>query len=864
MVPDAHMDMIDNENLPVDRHLSNIVEGLRKNNRVWLRAETGAGKTTRVPWALWSSALMQERQIWVLQPRRLAACLSAERVAHSLGENVGQGVGYHVRQDRKIGPETRLVYLTDGMFLRRALANPRLEGIACVIIDEFHERSVAMDLALLFVRRLQATSRPDLKLVVMSATMLLNDLEPYLAPCLGFDLEGRLYPVEVHYQAPLKNAPVASSVMKALQDVLSTNASLKGDVLIFLPGAGDIYRAMAHCEALSERYGVDLYPLHANLSSRQQMLALRRGDRPRVIFSTNVAETSITVPGVDTVIDCGLVKVPSFDPVSGLGRLSLQKHSQASAQQRAGRAGRLRPGKVVRLFSKTDYQRRKACEKADIESADLSEALIWLAALKLQPEDVPWLQKPPKASLDRSRILLSSLGAINAKGRLTETGTALASLPVHPRLGKIALEGQKLGVGKRATWVAAFLHEQSLDFSKLDLDEASRSDLLLMEDYFHKACRSSKTNTIFSERGETAVLGHRINKTSKQLQRQLKCEKEHITFSEDSDERVLKSILAGYPDRVAHGRVGKGHRHAQQELQLATGPRLKKSPTSSVINEPWVVVVAGSRTTSRGRSGDIALLLSAIEPDWLLDLENTPVHQNDTLYWNDTLSRVEFASRLMYGMLILDESKEIAKAGKEASGLLLKAVMERGIESTVMPKALQRYAALNTRLNLFSKYSGEEIPETLEFQDVLRDACEGRVSLAQLREYDFYTATLSRFPSSVQRHLEAYLPTQISLGRKKTFRVHYEEGKNPWVASYLQDFFGLREGPYLCDGRLPLTLHLWAPNRRAVQVTSDLAGFWERHYPQLRPGLSRRYPKHDWPSDPISSQPPPPSGRYRR
>jgi ATP-dependent helicase HrpB len=733
-------------NLPIDPLLPQIVDALRASKRLVIEAPPGAGKTTRVP-----PALLAFGDVLVLEPRRLAVRMAARRVASEMKESVGETVGYQVRFEDVTGPGTRLRYLTEGVLTRRMLSDPALSGTGVVILDEFHERHLDSDLALALVNRL------DLRVVVMSATLDAGPIARYLGGCPVLRSAGKLFNLRIDY-TPHSAAPLEEQVAGAMERLMKEG--LDGDVLVFLPGAAEIRRV---ARAL-ERFHLLVVPLHGDLSPAEQDRAVAPAGRPKVILSTNVAESSITIEGVTAVIDSGLARVAVDSPWTGLPSLNIQRVSQASATQRAGRAGRTAPGRVIRLYTAEDFHRRPASDPPEIRRRELSQLVLQLRAMNL--EQIEWLEAPPETALAAANSLLDRLGAT----------PDMAELPLPPRLAKLVLEAARRGVPARGCAAAAVL----------SAGEWGSSDLLtLME-----AEWQPQTQRVFD-----------------QLRRLIPGR------DRAGDPDLLQSVLAAFPDRVArHRRDG--------ELLLASGG----SARFPECHHEFLVALDIEQRRDRGLP--LVRLAAPIEPEWLLD----SAVARTTLEWNRTAERVEQVTALLYDQLVLEETRSPAADSEEAAELLAEKALETDIGRFADRDALDQLRARAT-------FAGIEI----DVPRALRGLCRGRSSFAELAAANLIAAL--RPP-----RLDQIAPERLRLPGGRQVTVHYETGKPPWIESRLQDFFGVRATPRIGD--VPVVVHLLAPNRRPVQVTTDLAGFWERLYPQVRRELSRRYPKHSWPEKP--------------
>ncbi len=786
--------------LPIDPLLPEVRKALRSANRLVIEAPPGAGKTTRVP-----PALLKEVRggIAVLEPRRLAARLAARRVAQELGERVGETAGYRVRFEEAAGPRTRITFMTEGVLTRRLLGDPDLSAIDVVILDEFHERHLEGDLALALLKHL-ARRRPELRLIVMSATLATAPVAAYLDGCPVLRCEGRQHPLDIAY-TPVSAEPLEQRVAGAVEQL--ARAGLEGDVLVFLPGAAEIRRAAQACERVARAAGLLVLPLHGDLSPEEQDRAVAPAASRKLILSTNVAESSVTIEGVRAVVDSGLARVADQSPWSGLPRVTLSRVSRASADQRAGRAGRTAPGRVIRLYPLEDYLRRPERDVPEIARAELSQLLLELAAMDIpDPRVLEWLDAPAEAALSSAADLLERLGARTPEGRLTPTGRTLARMPVHPRLGKLALEGGGRGAAAAAALSAG---------ARLATPHGGPSDLLaLAEQEWDRG-----TKLAYQELRRLAPRHPR------------------------SDDDFLKAVLAAFPDRVAR------RRKSTNELLLAGGGSAILGRESVVRSEFLVAVDIEER---RERGLPLVRLASAIEPEWLVDLFPDRVAEHRSVEWNREAERVEAASALLYEGLIIHETRESPREAHEAGRLLAERALEAGLGRFFDPEELDQFLARTWFASCHS--SAPELTEE-DARAALAGLCRGLRSFAELASVarEGLIPTLeARLPP---RTLAEFAPERLHLASGRQARIRYARGQPPWVEAKLQEFFGIRETPRVARGQVPLVLHLLAPNNRPVQTTTDLAGFWERLYPNLRRELGRRYPRHRWPEDPLTAAP---------
>lgn len=851
--------------LPIDPLLPDIAAALSASASLVIEAPPGAGKTTRVPPALLGGKV-GSGDIVVLQPRRLPARMAAARVAEELHEEVGRTVGYTVRFEDVGGPHTRIRFMTEGILLRRLLADPLLQGTSVVVLDEFHERHLATDLALALLARLQRRERPDLRIVVMSATLEAEPVSEFLGGCPAIRSEGRAFPVSVEYSESHDPRPLSDRIASSVRRLYQSGCD--GDVLVFLPGAGEIRRATDALSGWATDKQLLLVPLHGELSPAEQRRAVTPAARPKVILSTNVAETSVTIDGVVAVVDSGLARMASHSPWSGLPRLAVGKISQAAAIQRAGRAGRTRPGQALRLYTRHDFDARRPYEVPEIGRLDLSEALLTLAALGIGDAGrFDWFESPGAAAIEAAASLLGKLGAIDGSGRLTATGREMLRFPAHPRLARLLVEGERRGVGGQAAALAGILSEGDIsDSARARFGEAgARGPSGEGADLLERLDRFAQAQAAGFERGRLRGLGvdSHAAMAAERARRQYAgaLRRQPGTAPPSSPDAIDRALamagLTAFPDRVMRRRSPGAN-----QAVLATGGAAEVAPLPS--GDLLVAVDAEERAGAAGRpnGSQVVRLAMAIEPDWLIDLVPEGLSETEELLWYPERERVEVVSRLSYGAVVLDETRRAAPPSAEASRLLADAALASGPEAAGQGRDSQ--SVLQVKLELLrSTFPELEVPtvDPAHLRELLLAACDGLTSMADLRAIPMDERLRNSLPPAVIGRLRSDTPDRLAVGAGRQVTIHYESGKPPWIESRLQDFFGMKTGPSVCRGRVPLTLHLLAPNHRAVQVTSDLAGFWLRHYPAIRKELSRRYPRHAWPEDGASATPPPPKAR---
>ena len=875
--------------LPIDEVLPCAVEHLRRAPSLVVEAPPGAGKTTRLPPALLDAGLAEGGDVLVLEPRRIAARMAARRVAEERGERLGETVGYQVRFEEVAGRATRLRFLTEGVLTRRLLADPVLKGVGCVVLDEFHERHLQADLALALLRRLQRGARPDLKIVAMSATLDAAPVARYLGGCPVLRSEGRRFEVSVEHLARHDERPLEVQVEAAVRRLVSEG--LDGHVLVFLPGAASIRRAQEACARVAAEAGLLALPLHGELPAAEQDAAVRPSERGKLILSTNVAETSVTIEGVAAVIDSGLARVAGHSPWSGLPVLKVSRVSRAGAAQRAGRAGRTRAGRCLRLYTAQDFAARPEHETPEVRRLDLAEAVLELRAAGVRDlNEFEWFEPPAAESLEAAETLLRRLGATDASGRVTDAGRSMLRLPLHPRLARIVVEAGRRGVAREACAVAALISERDIRAGRVSLagggpqperergrtgrgaDTHGSSDLLELFDLFAEAEAAGFAPERLRRLDLDANAVRAVGRVSGQLRRLLgrgakargadegAAAGRASRLPDELERELLISVLAGYPDRVARRRPGEGRREGRVELLLSGGGTAELAPESVVRRAEFLVAVdaeeryGGARTPARAAK-TVVRLASAVEPDWLLDLFADALAEKTEARWNAQGERVEVVRRLTYDRLVIDEWRAPEASGEEVTRALAEAALEAGPEAFADREEVARLLA---RVEFVARAFPEWGLPALGEEDVraaLAGMCEGRRSFAELREAGRAGELLERLRRRLApeqwRLVAQTAPERVTLARGRQARVRYERGQAPSVESRLQDFFGMSEGPRVAGGRVPLVLRLLAPNGRPVQVTTDLAGFWAREYPRARRELGRRYPRHAWPEDPL-------------
>ncbi|MCB9682703.1 MAG: ATP-dependent helicase HrpB [Alphaproteobacteria bacterium] len=804
--------------LPIDPVLPAIVDAVRAGHLV-VHAPTGAGKTTRVPRALLDAGVTDGR-IVVLEPRRVAARAAAARMAEELGESVGETVGYQVRLERRASARTRVLVVTEGVLLRQLVADPFLDGVGVVVVDEVHERSVDADLSLAMLRHLHAQVRPDLRLVAMSATADTARLATFLdAPVVRS--EGRTFPVDVRYLPRPDDRDLEVRVADA---VVTALAAHPGDVLVFLPGAGEIRRAAA---LLAGRVGdVDVVELHGRLPPDQQDRALRPGPRRRVVLSTNVAETSVTIPGVTSVVDAGLVRTLQHAPSRGLDRLVVVPCSKASADQRAGRAGRTAPGVAWRLWTERQHHARPDHDAPEVLRVDLSGPLLALHAWgEPDPAAFPWLEAPPAHAIAAAEELLTRLGALDG-GRLSPVGQAMAALPVHPRLARLLVAAHRAGVVSEAAEIAALLGDRLPLRRDGPARHRSDDDLEDLRDALHRPGRHGWQPVSPGAVDRSLLVARQLaDRTTRAL---------GPAPAPGTPEDLRRALLAGWPDRVACQR-GQG-------LLLATGRGARRSPRSAV-DAPWIVAV--EVVDDAGAEAQVHLAC-AIDPAWL------PVTTAIEVTYDPERDRVVGARRTRWMALVVDAQEGVEAPADAVHAALVDAV--RADPARARPKDDADLDRLLGRLAFLARVRpdvGLPAVDADGLAEVAAELAVGRRSLAELRRAPWVDAVRGRLTWDQRQILDTLAPERLEVPSGSAIRLDYPPEGPPVLAVRMQELFGLARTPTVAGQ--PVLLHLLAPNGRPQQVTDDLPGFWARAWPEVRKELRGRYPKHAWPEDPLTA-----------
>jgi ATP-dependent helicase HrpB len=808
--------------LPIDAVLDDLSRTLASHNAAVLVAPPGAGKTTRVPLALLDEPWIGRKKIIVLEPRRIAARASAERMAKTLGERVGDTVGYRVRFGSKVSRATRIEVVTEGIFSRQILDDPELTGVAAVLFDEFHERSLDADLGLALARDAQTGLREDLRILVMSATLDGARVAKLLGDAKVVASEGRAYPVETRYIGRKPDAPLERQMADAIAMALRADP---GSVLAFLPGAAEIRRTQ---NFLSERIhdaGIEIVPLFGALDAAVQDRAIQpapEGSR-KVVLATSIAETSLTIEGVRIVVDSGVARVPRYEPDIGLTRLETVRASRAAVDQRRGRAGRTEPGVCYRLWDEPQTASLMAYTQPEILSADLSSLVLDLAQWGVSdPAALAFLDPPPTPALNEARSLLRELGALDGDGRITAEGKSLRALALPPRLARMIVDSHRLGAGLEAATIAAVLTERGLGGDSVDLD--ARLDQFRRD----RSQRASSARSL-SERWASQVAAT-----------------EGASSPDDAPSTGVMLAFA-FPDRVARNR-GNG------TFVLANGRGAAVDQASALARAPYIAV---AELTGTAASGRILLAAPILQSDIELRFADGIENADEITFDRASMTLRARRKRTLHA-ITLSEAPMALTPSAETARVLADGLVAAGLDRLPWSKPLQQWRG---RVMFLRKAEGEPWPDLSD--DALAEQRErwlapalfDKTSLKEFSAGDLSDAVMGQLPWELRARLEREAPTHFEAPTGTMLPIDYEAEQGPTIAVRLQELFGLTAHPSVAKGAVPLVLELLSPANRPVQVTRDLPGFWRGSYAAVRSDLRGRYPRHPWPEDPANAMP---------
>ena len=836
--------------LPICEIEPRLREALSAHRRVVLTAPTGSGKSTQVPQMLVDGGLLGRGQVKILQPRRLATRLLAGWVAQARKIKLGDEVGYQMRLDNKVSSATRICYVTEGVLLRQMLADPRLSGVGALIFDEFHERHLYGDISLARALQIQASARPDLIIVVMSATLDVAAIEKYLEPCTVLSSEGRTYPVNIEYLAkPGGDGPVWNLAVKELKRLVHEQP--QGDTLIFMPGAYEIARTVqAAREALGGEFAV--LPLHGELPAKDQDAAVAKYDRRKIVVATNVAETSLTIDGVRLVIDSGLARMPRYDPHRGINTLLIEKISRASADQRAGRAGRTALGHCLRLWTAHEHSARPAQELPEVKRLDLAEVILTLKASGI--EDIKtfrWLEVPEPRALERAETLLADLSAIDEQtGAITSLGRRMLAFPVHPRYARMLLVAQDY----RCVWpialIAALTQGRDLlarrqgtdDRDQLTEGESDSDFFVLM-----RAWQTAEESGFHPERcrrlGINPQAARQVGPLFEQFLRIAKEEGLEIAEKPMDRAAVQRCLLVGFPDHLAK-RLDGG-----QRCGLVHGRRGTLAHESVVRAPLFVVAEAREVESGGGRERNLNVVLSlatAIKEEWLRELFPQGFSETRAVAYDSALRRVVARGERRFRDLLLEEAISDQPPADEAAAILAREVTAGRLTLESWDESVEQWVL---RVNLLRGWMPElELP-AIGADDriiMIEHLCHGTFSYNEIRNRPVMPVVKSWLSRQQRSWVEEYAPERIQLPRGRMVKIAYAADNAPTIAARIQDLYDIKDMLWIAGHRIRLRVQVLAPSNRPVQITDNLADFWRDTYPKLKQQLQRRYPKHEW------------------
>jgi len=863
--------MPDPRSLPIYELENAVVASLRAQGRLIVQAPTGSGKSTQIPQMLWRHGLLGERgQVVVLQPRRLAARLLAKRVAQEAGTNLGEGVGYQIRLESRVSDRTRIRFVTEGILLRQMSFDPQLPGVSAIVFDEFHERHLYGDISLARAVQIQQTIRPDLKVAVMSATLDAGALKNYLAPCDVLVSQGRSFPVRIEYlpkRVDFEQEPVWDVAARECERVAEEN---RGDLLVFMPGAYEISRTVQAIQGSRVLRDFVTFPLHGELPPEQQDRAVARYDARKIIVSTNVAETSLTIDGVTTVVDCGLARVARYDSHRGINTLLIEKISAASADQRAGRAGRTAPGVCVRLWTEAEHAKRPAQELPEIKRLDLSEVVLTLKAAGIDDVfDFPWLEKPDPRALERAEMLLEDLGAVGRgvpaeplrdgsprtvrPTTITETGRKMLRFPVHPRYARMFLAAQERNCVRPIALMAALTQGRNFLLRGVDkrTDEA-RDDLLGEEhesDFFRlmRAWRYAEQANFSLDAcrrlGIHAQAARQVGPLFEQFLAIAEAEGLDIAEKRTDGSEVRKCVLAGFSDHLAKRLDGGTLRcelvHARRGL-LARESAIQKSP----------LFVAAEISEIEGRGGEINVLLSlatAIDEAWLKEIFPGDYGQTRSVVYDEQQKRVVSRRERRFRDLVLEAKSSSDEAPLDAAAALLtKEVLAGRIKLEQWDDTVEQWI---TRVNRLAEWFPELEVNPIADADratLIEQICYGELGARDIKDKPVMPILRDWLTAEQLAVLDDYLPERLVMGNGRKSRLTYHKEGPPVLSARIQELYGIEGKFSVGHGRVPVKIEVLVPNQRPLQVTDDLTNFWREVYPKIKPELSRRYPRHEW------------------
>lgn len=841
--------------LPIYELEAELVATLRQAGRLVVQAPTGSGKSTQIPQMLLRHGLIDGGEVVVLQPRRLATRMLAKRVAEELGTELGDVVGYQIRLEARISAQTRIRFVTEGVLLRQMTHDPALRGIKALVFDEFHERHLYGDISLARALQIQRQARPDLKLIVMSATLDTARLQDYLKPCPVLTSEGRTFPVRMEYQPRAVNFeadPVWNVAARECERIANTSP---GDMLVFMPGAYEISRTVEALRRIPRLREFTVLPLHGELPPDQQDRAVARAAGRKIIVSTNVAETSLTIDGVTAVVDSGLARMARFDPHRGINTLLVEKISVASADQRAGRAGRTAPGVCVRLWTEKEHAQRALQELPEVKRLDLAEVVLTLKASGI--DDVagfPWLESPDSKALERAETLLIDLGAVQAvSAAITPTGRKMLRFPLHPRYARMLLEAQTRNCVRPVALMAALTQGRNFLLRGVSKEveqareaawgEEHGSDFFVLMRAWETARRENFTLEACRRLGVHAQGARQVGPLFAQFL--AIAEKEGLDVGEHAagSDDVRKCVLAGFADQLARRLDGGTLR-----CELVHGRRGLLARES--VLQRAELLVAAEITEVGGRGGEVNVLLNlatAVEEPWLRELFPDDFHDVNDVVFDETAKRVVQRRERRFRDLTLEAKVNHEGVPKDAAAAILtEAVLAGRIKLETWDEAVEQWIIRVNRL-------AEWFPE-LEISPIapadratlIEQICYGEFTVRGVREKPVMPALREWLTAEQLAVMDTYVPERITMANGRRSRITYHAEGPPVLSARIQELYGIEGKFTLGQGRVPVKIEVLAPNQRPIQVTDDLGNFWREQYPKIKTELSRRYPRHEW------------------
>ena len=838
--------------LPIDALQADLVAACGRVRRLVLRAPTGSGKSTRIPQMLLDLNLVQG-QIVVLQPRRIAARLLAARIAQERNVRLGGEVGYQIRFERVESAQTRIKFVTEALLLRQMASDPELKGVGAVVFDEFHERNLHSDVALALARRLQETHRPDLLIMAMSATLDTEGVAKWLGCAETLAADGRAYPVQVEYTHLPRNStrPIWDAAAEQVRRVLREET--EGDILVFMPGSYEIMRTIGAVRNLPESGGVDILPLYGELPPEEQDRAVKPGPGRKVIVATNVAETSLTIPGVRAVVDAGLARIARFDPHRGIDTLLVEPVSQASAEQRAGRAGRTGPGRCIRLWSQTDHEARPLREVPEIKRVDLSETILLLLSSGWgEAATFPWYEKPDDKALQRALTVLADLGAVDAQGKLTNLGRRMSVFPAHPRYARMLLAAGDLDCVYEVCRIAGLAQGRDILFRKVDDRTENARDSVEQEDgsdFFPRLALLQRAVEMkfdadacdrFGVHGQAA---RQADQAARQFLRLAEGQGLPVSDRVADPADVRRCLLLGFSDRLAvrldagtlrcalvHGRTGELRRE------------------SSIRNAKLLVAAEVDEIQARGGVTTYLSLATAIEEAWLQELFPAEFSTVNQVRYDASQRRVVTRVERRFRDLVLEAKERDDAPSDAASRLLAEEVAAGRLELEKWDAPVDAWIR---RVNFLSKHCPElGIPPFDEAarRMVIEEVCAGAVAYRDIRERPVFGVVRGWLTHEQAMALESYCPEKIVLPRKKhPARIEYTEDGQAEIEATVQELYDFPGSKLrVCLGKVPMVVCIQSPARRTQQRTTDLDAFWKGSYEGVKKELRGRYPKHEW------------------